>query len=230
MNNISKNIKYIYKKIHTTAYDINRNPNDIKLIVVTKNQTIDSIKIAVSLKQNNFGENYAQEAFKKIQWFRKHTTDNLVWHFIGIMQSNKSRIIAENFDWCHTLTSPKLVYKLNSQRPKTMDYLNVLIQININNDKSRSGVYTIDNMLNLAKIINHCPNLKLRGIMSMSIPPKNFEKQLLQFKQAYIFFQQLKIRYTYVDTLSLGMSDDIIAAIHAGSNLLRIGTAIFGSR
>lgn len=230
MNNIQKNLKCLYKKIHTIAHNVNRNPKDIQLVVVTKNQSINNIRIALSLKQYNFGENYAQEALKKIQWFQKNTTDKLIWHFIGIIQSNKSRIIAENFDWCHTVTSSKLVYRLNRQRPNNLNYLNVLIQINVNNHNSRAGIHNIKCMLELAKIINHCSKLKLRGIMFMSIPSEHFAEQLDQFKKAYTFFQHLKNEYKHADTLSLGISNDMTAAIYAGSNLIRIGTAIFGSR
>lgn len=230
MNNIKKNIALIYKKIHTAAHNIHRNPNDIKLIMVTKNQSINTIKAALSLKNNNFGENYAQEAFKKISWFQKNTTDKLIWHFIGILQSNKSRIIAENFDWCHTITSSKLIYRLHTQRPKTLDCLNVLIQINISDNTSKSGICTTEHMLKLANIINYYPRLKLRGIMAISVPIQDFKQQLLQFKKAHIFFKQLKTAYSYVDTLSLGMSDDITAAIYSGSNLVRVGRTIFGTR
>lgn len=230
MQNILENIKNINQKICTIAHSLNRNPNDITLVIVTKNQSINSINLAISAKQNNFGENYAQEALKKIQWFKNNTKYKIIWHFIGILQSNKTKIIAEYFDWCHTLTSSKLIYKLQSQRPENLNNLNVLIQINISHNQSRSGVSTIDNMLKLAKIINNCSKLKLRGIMSILTPSYNFETQLFQFKKAYIFFKQLKTQYKYVDTLSLGMSNDMIPAIYAGSNLIRIGTAIFTSK
>lgn len=230
MDNISKNIKRVYKKIYIAAHHANKDPNTIKLVAVTKNQSIHAIKSALSIKQNNFGENYAQEALKKIQWFQKNTTDKLIWHFIGTLQSNKSKIIAENFDWCHTITSAKLIYKLHVQRPKILNYLNVLIQINISDNPHRSGIYTTNCLLMLAEKIHHCSRLKLRGIMAMSVFTKDFEKQLLQFKKANVFFQKLKNEYPHIDTLSLGMSNDFIAAIYAGSNLVRIGTDIFGCR
>lgn len=230
MNNIQYNIKKLRATINIAAHDSNRNANHIKCVAVTKHQSIHSIITAIDLKQNDFGENYAQEALKKIHWFKKNIKNKLTWHFIGAVQSNKSRIIAENFDWCHTITSDKLIHRLNIQRPNTLNALNILIQINTNDNKFQYGVHTIDHMLQLAKIIQHYPNLQLRGIMAMSTPKKNFTQQLCQFKKSYLFFKQLKMKYAYVDTLSLGMSDDIIAAIHAGSNLIRIGTGIFGSR
>lgn len=232
MNDIKKNIKFIYKTICTAAHHVNRDPLDIKLIAVTKNQSIDNIKTAISLKQKNFGENYAQEALQKIQWFKKNTTDRIIWHFIGTVQSNKSRIIAEHFDWCHTICSAKLIYRLHHQRPSILNHLNVLIQINVSDDQNRSGISTIDDMLKLAKIIHQSFKLKLRGIMSMSSSSysNDFNTQLIQFKKAHIFFQQLQAQYSYIDTLSLGMSNDIIPAVYAGSTLVRIGTTIFGSR
>lgn len=231
MNNIQNNIKKIYHKISITNCNTNQKSKKITLVLVTKNQSINSIKTAISFKQINFGENYVQESLPKINWFKKNIKQKLTWHFIGTIQSNKTKIISENFDWCHTVTSDKVIHQLNRHRPQELNRLNVLIQINVSNDQNRHGISTLDQMYELAKIINHCPKLKLRGIMSMSNPfTTDFKKQLIQFKTAYFFFQKLKTKYLYIDTLSMGMSNDMTAAIYAGSNLIRIGKSIFSSK
>ncbi|ADV33649.1 pyridoxal phosphate enzyme [Candidatus Blochmanniella vafra str. BVAF] len=227
---IQKQLNHIHNQIHIAAHNVNRNPQNIQLIAVTKNQSINTIKKSIFYGQRNFGENYVQEALKKICWFRTHIPDKISWHFIGSIQSNKIRIIAENFDWCHTISNEKSIYHLNKHRPKKLSQLNTLIQINISGNHNKSGIITIEQMLKLATTIYQCSKLKLRGIMSMSIPKSEFKQQMIQFKKVYTFFKRLQNICPHVDTLSLGMSNDILPAIYSGSNLLRIGTSIFETK
>ena len=159
---------------------------------------------------------------------RPGNTD-LQWHFIGPLQSNKSRLVAEHFDWCHTIDRLRIATRLSDQRPMEMPALNVLIQINISDENSKSGI-TLGELEALAADVAALPRLTLRGLMAIPAPESSYERQFAVAQQMAVAFEALKARYNTVDTLSLGMSDDMEAAIAAGSTMVRIGTAIFGAR
>ncbi|AKC59820.1 YggS family pyridoxal phosphate-dependent enzyme [Blochmannia endosymbiont of Polyrhachis (Hedomyrma) turneri] len=227
MNDIPNNLQKIHCQIDTFAKNYNRNKKDISMLIATKTQTISNIKKAIDMKEKNFGENYVQEGIEKIQYFKKTIKYNkLIWHYIGSIQSNKTRYIAEYFDWCHTIDNAHIAYRLNKQRPTTLPPLNVLIQINIDSEPTKSGIHP-NQLKNLSNIINIYPRLHLRGIMCIPKHETKFHKQLVTFNNMKKIFDTLKQTTQNIDTLSMGMSDDIEAAISAGSTLIRIGKAIF---
>ena len=165
----------------------------------------------------------------KIRYFQEQGKTALQWHFIGPLQSNKSRLVAEHFDWCHTVDRLRIATRLNDQRPAEMPALNVLIQINISDENSKSGI-ALSELDALAAEVAELPRLSLRGLMAIPAPESSYERQFAVAQQMAVAFEALKARYNTVDTLSLGMSDDMEAAIAAGSTMVRIGTAIFGAR
>nr|CBA73650.1 amino acid racemase [Arsenophonus nasoniae] len=202
-------------------------PEDITLLAVSKTKSCDAIQEAIDAGQYQFGENYLQEGIEKIAYFR-HKQD-LIWHFIGALQSNKSRLVAEHFDWCHTIDRLKIAQRLNNQRPINKTPLNVLIQINISDEISKSGIAP-EELDKLAAEIVLLPNLKLRGLMAIPAPNNELSQQISIFRSMENLFNQLKKQYPNIDTLSMGMTADLDIAIAWGSTLVRIGTAIFGSR
>ncbi len=151
------------------------------------------------------------------------------WHFIGPLQSNKSRLVAEHFAWCHTVDRLKIAQRLNDQRPDSLPPLKVLIQVNISDENSKSGIM-LEDLTELAQQVAALPRLQLRGLMAIPAPESDYARQLAVCQRMADAFRELKQRYPDVDTLSLGMSDDMEAAIAAGSTMVRIGTAIFGAR
>lgn len=165
----------------------------------------------------------------KIRYFQEQGNTDLQWHFIGPLQSNKSRLVAEHFDWCHTIDRLRIATRLNDQRPAEMPALNVLIQVNISDENSKSGI-ALSELDALAAEVAELPRLTLRGLMAIPAPESSYERQFAVAQQMAVAFEALKARYNTVDTLSLGMSDDMEAAIAAGSTMVRIGTAIFGAR
>ncbi|GHD94481.1 YggS family pyridoxal phosphate enzyme [Pseudocitrobacter faecalis] len=179
--------------------------------------------------QRAFGENYVQEGVEKIRFFQDKGITDLQWHFIGPLQSNKSRLVAEHFDWCHTVDRLKIATRLSEQRPAHLPPLNVLIQVNISDEQSKSGIEP-EAVDALAAEVSALPNLCLRGLMAIPAPETEYDKQFAVAQQMAVAFARLKTHYPTVDTLSLGMSDDMEAAIAAGSTMVRIGTAIFGAR
>ncbi|MGP4123236.1 MAG: YggS family pyridoxal phosphate-dependent enzyme [Sodalis sp. (in: enterobacteria)] len=230
MSTIEKNLQRVHQQIRTAAENCGRDPQQITLLAVSKTKLLTAIEAAIAAGQRAFGENYVQESIEKIGWFRDRSEGAaLIWHFIGRLQSNKSRLVAENFDWCHTLDRPQLARLLNDQRPAERAALNVLIQVNITGEMTKAGILP-EQMLTLAAFIADCPRLRLRGLMAIPTPESDFQRQLAVFKCMYDLYEALQRLYPDVDTLSLGMTDDMPAAIAAGSTLVRIGTAIFGAR
>lgn len=199
------------------------------LLAVSKTKPASAIAEAIDAGQRAFGENYVQEGVDKIQHFREARVEGLTWHFIGPLQSNKSRLVAEHFDWCHTVDRLRIATRLNEQRPDAMAPLNVLIQVNISDEQSKSGI-ALSELDALAAAVAALPRLRLRGLMAIPAPEKEYARQFAVASEMAAAFATLKARYPTVDTLSLGMSDDMEAAIAAGSTMVRIGTAIFGAR
>ena len=229
MNNIAHNLAQVRDKISAAATRCGRASEEITLLAVSKTKPASAIAEAIDAGQRAFGENYVQEGVDKIRYFQEQGNTGLQWHFIGPLQSNKSRLVAEHFDWCHTIDRLSIATRLNDQRPAEMPALNVLIQINISDENSKSGI-ALSELDALAAEVDALPRLTLRGLMAIPAPESSYERQFAVAQQMAVAFEALKARYETVDTLSLGMSDDMEAAIAAGSTMVRIGTAIFGAR
>lgn len=229
MNDIAHNLAQVRDKISAAATRCGRASEEITLLAVSKTKPASAIAEAIDAGQRAFGENYVQEGVDKIRYFQEQGKTDLQWHFIGPLQSNKSRLVAEHFDWCHTVDRLRIATRLNDQRSAEMPALNVLIQINISDENSKSGI-ALSELDALAAEVAALPRLSLRGLMAIPAPESSYERQFAVAQQMAVAFEALKARYNTVDTLSLGMSDDMEAAIAAGSTMVRIGTAIFGAR
>ncbi|XKM12748.1 YggS family pyridoxal phosphate-dependent enzyme [Orbaceae bacterium ac157xtp] len=230
MTTIEQNIQQIQQRIINTAQNCDRDPKQIQLLAVSKTKPVTLIEEAIQAGQRQFGENYVQEGVDKINYFAQHHPKlDLIWHFIGPLQSNKTKQVAEHFGWIHTIDRLKIAQRLNDQRPAHLPKLNVLIQINISDEQSKSGIAP-NELFDLAKALQSLPNLKLRGLMAIPKPESNPEKQLIAFNHMQQLYKQLQQQYTDIDTLSMGMSNDMQTAIYAGSTMVRIGTALFGAR
>lgn len=203
----------------------------VTLLAVSKTKPFADILKAYHAGQRQFGENYVQEGVEKIQLAQQQNLNDITWHLIGPLQSNKTRIVAEHFDWVQTIDRVKIAERLSQQRPDHLQPLQVLIQINISDENSKSGI-TPQQMEELAQQIINLPKLQLRGLMAIPAPTEDINQQTAVFNQMKVLLQQLQQRFPQqkIDTLSMGMSDDMQTAIACGSTMVRIGTAIFGKR
>lgn len=227
---IKKNIEHLTEQIAKIASACERDPSSVTLLAVSKTKPVSAIQEAIAAGLTEFGENYVQEGVEKVTFFKQTQPEQvLCWHFIGPIQSNKTRPVAESFDWVHTIDRAKIAERLNAQRPDELRSLQVLIQVNISNQASKSGVAP-NEVFALAKLITSLPKLCLRGLMCIPEPTDDPIKQKEIFAKMAHIGQQLSEIYPSVDTLSMGMSDDMTAAIETGSTMIRIGTAIFGRR
>lgn len=222
---ISENLSRIQQQIEQISAEYQR--ENVRLLAVSKTKPVQAIEEAIRAGQCAFGENYVQEGVEKIAYFSGNKL--LEWHFIGPLQSNKSRLVAEHFDWIQTVDRFKIAERLNDQRPEHLPPLNVLIQINISDESSKSGIQP-EEMFSLAEKITQFPRLKLRGLMAIPKPESEPEQQKIALRKMKDLFNRLQQRFDSVDTLSMGMSDDVASAIECGSTMVRIGTAIFGER
>ena len=229
MNDIAHNLAQVRDKISAAASRCGRASEEVTLLAVSKTKPASAVAEAIAVGQRAFGENYVQEGVEKILHFRETGVEGLQWHFIGPLQSNKSRLVAEHFDWCHTVDRLRIASRLSEQRPAHLPPLNVLIQVNISDEESKSGV-SLAEIDALADAIVELKGVTLRGLMAIPAPESDYVRQFAVAGQMAVAFTRLKTRYPTVDTLSLGMSDDMDAAIAAGSTMVRIGTAIFGAR
>ncbi|WP_459858639.1 YggS family pyridoxal phosphate-dependent enzyme [Citrobacter sedlakii] len=229
MNDIAHNLAQVRDKISAAASRCGRASEEVTLLAVSKTKPASAIEEAIATGQRAFGENYVQEGVEKIRHFQAQGVEGLQWHFIGPLQSNKSRLVAEHFDWCHTIDRLRIAARLSEQRPAELPPLNVLIQINISDENSKSGI-SLEALDALAAEVVELPHLRLRGLMAIPAPESDYVRQFEVARQMAVAFAGLQARYPDVDTLSLGMSDDMDAAIAAGSTMVRIGTAIFGAR
>ncbi len=203
-----------------------RPSGSVQLLAVSKTIPAEIIRHAAQLGQQAFGENYQQEALEK----QAHLSDlNLCWHFIGPLQSNKSRAIAEKFSWLQSLDRLKLAQRLSDQRPKNMAPLNVCLQVNISAEQSKSGVMP-DELSRLATAVTELPGLTLRGLMALPAPCNNADQQHRVFSSVHELYQGLIDEGHQLDTLSMGMSGDLEAAVAEGATIVRIGSALFGAR
>jgi hypothetical protein len=187
---------------------------------------VTDILAAVRCGQQCFGENYVQEAIPKIQALQAQA---LEWHFIGALQSNKTRLIAEHFDWVQSLDSLQHARRLSTQRPATLPPLNVCIQVNISQEAQKSGV-TLAEVAGIVQAVAELPHLRLRGLMALPIYSATFEQQRQPFRALYAVYTQLQASGLVLDTLSMGMTADMMAAIAEGATLVRVGSGIFGAR
>ena len=226
MPNIQKNLVSLKIQIAACEEKFQRKNGSVTLLAVTKNQALDAISQAVAAGQLAFGENYLQEALPKIAYFSEK---NLEWHFIGPIQSNKTKKIAEHFSWVHSVASIKIAKRLNDQRPAHLPPLHVCIEVNISHEQTKAGV-DFDSILALADYCAGMPRLKLRGLMAIPAPQNNFTEQRTEFHKLVVLYKFLNEKNFMLDTLSMGMSDDWEAAIAEGATMIRIGTAIFGAR
>lgn len=213
----------ILQRIRQAERDYHRPPGSVRLLAVTKGRDIQTIQLAVAAGQTAFGENYLQEALGKIQALAPL---NLEWHFIGTLQSNKTRAVTENFSWVHSVNRFKIAQRLSQQRPERLPPLNICLEVNISEERSKSGM-PVNELADLALQVRNLPRLRLRGLMVIPERVAGFQQQLILYKKVYTLQKQLIDRGCVLDTLSMGMSNDFEAAIAAGSTLVRIGTAIF---
>ncbi|MBB1389953.1 YggS family pyridoxal phosphate-dependent enzyme [Shewanella sp. SG44-6] len=228
MTTIADRISIAQSRINQAAQNCSRSSAEISLLAVSKTKPISDIIAAYQAGQRLFGENYVQEGETKITALQADYPD-IEWHFIGPLQSNKSKIVAEHFDWMHTLSRDKIAQRLHEQRPSNKPPLNVCIQVNISQEESKSGVNAED-VATLALTINSLSQLTLRGLMAIPTATNDEQIQQQEFAQLKQLFDQLKQQYPSVDTLSMGMSNDMDIAIANGSTMVRIGSAIFGER
>jgi len=226
MQNIEKNLARIKQQIEQAATDFDRKTSNISLLAVSKRKPASDLRSAYNYGQRDFGENFLQEAQQKM---RELADLDIVWHFIGPVQSNKTRALAESFDWVHCVDRVKIAQRLNNHRPESMPPLNICIQVNIDLEASKSGVAP-DDIIALAEAIRHLPQIKLRGLMTIPAQRSDFKSQREPFAKLKQALQDLQQHGLDCDTLSMGMSHDMQAAIAEGSTLVRIGTAIFGER
>lgn len=230
MSNIQQNIEHISSLIHSAQQKCGRAPDSVQLLAVSKTKPLTDIIEAAKAGQVAFGENYVQEGVDKVQKIQEVAPElKLEWHFIGPIQSNKTKPVAESFDWVHTIDRAKIAQRLNDQRPTNKEPIQVLIQVNTSGESSKSGT-TENEVFQLAELISSLPNLTLRGLMSIPASVSDYQSQLRAFQQLATMQQKLSEKFDHIDTLSMGMSGDMQAAIEAGSTMVRIGTAIFGAR
>ena len=225
---IVEHIAKVRQQVEQSCHKFARNPTEIKILAVSKTQPAAAVREAWQAGLQAFGENYLQEALQKQQELQDL---DLEWHFIGPVQSNKTRDLAAHFDWLHTLDRFKIARRLSEQRPEQLPPLQVLIQVNISQEASKSGVAPSD-VLVLAEQVQALPQLELRGLMCIPEATDDETEQRRAFAQMQALFQRLQMAFPQarLDILSMGMSGDLQAAIAEGSTLVRIGTAIFGAR
>ena len=226
MTTIASNLQAVRKTIAAAAVNAGRNANDVNLLAVSKTFAPDLLREAYQAGQACFAESYVQEALNKIAALQDLPIE---WHYIGPIQSNKTRAIAENFAWVHSVDRLKIAERLSEQRPAHLPPLQICLQVNISMEASKSGV-PLDEVSALAHAIAKLPNLRLRGLMAVPAPVDDVVAQRLPFAQLRKLLDQLNQQGLQLDTLSMGMSHDFVAAITEGATIVRIGTAIFGDR
>lgn len=227
---ITQNVQQVSALIAEAARGVGRDPESVTLLAVSKTFGPDAVIEAAEAGQTAFGENYLQEALDKQQSVKTLRPDLVLeWHFIGPIQSNKTRPIAEHFEWAHAVDREKIARRLSEQRPPNLPPLNICLQVNVSGEDSKSGVVPTE-VLALAQAVTTLPGLRLRGLMAIPEPAEDVESQRKPFALLRALQQQLTEAGIPTDTLSMGMSADMDAAIAEGATIVRIGTAIFGKR
>jgi pyridoxal phosphate enzyme (YggS family) len=236
MNSIAVNLVQVRNRIELAALAAKREPEEIELLAVSKTFPASAVEEAMHAGQSAFGENYVQEGVEKIIQLEK-LRPWLIWHFIGPLQSNKTREVAEHFDWVHSVDRLKIAERLSAQRGEfaNLAELQLCVQVNVSEEDSKSGVLLAEAQA-LCDAISKLPNIVLRGLMAIPAPNPNPKSQREAFAAVRDCFQKIQSNraldpsYQFFDTLSMGMSDDLEAAIAEGSTMVRVGTAIFGKR
>jgi PLP dependent protein len=221
---VHSRLKHILAQIRQAEIAYQRKPESVLLLAVSKTQSAKNIAAAYQAGQRHFGESYCQEALKKQQ---ELSAFDITWHFIGPIQSNKTKALATHFAWVHSVDSLKIAQRLSEQRPSTLPPLNICLQVNISGEQSKSGI-TLNELPQLCELVAGLPNIRLRGVMAIPMPERDFELQRLPYK---ILYQAVaRIDNPELDTNSFGMSGDLNAAIAESATIVRIGTALFGVR
>lgn len=223
---LKKNLEMIQQRILVAQQNAHRTPGSVSLLAVSKTQAIAQIAQLFALGQKDFGENYVQEALPKIQALSDYS---LVWHFIGPVQSKKAKDIAQHFSWVHTISRHKEAQLLSNARASQLPALNLCIQVKLDNSPTKGGIFPQD-VPELVDAIKTLPRLSLRGLMALPPVGKDFEQQRHYFKMVRDLFEALNQKGANLDTLSMGMTQDLEAAIAEGSTLVRVGTGLFGPR
>ena len=223
---IIEGLQTVRARIDTAARSFGRDPAGIRLLAVSKMVSAADMRIAQAMGQDCFGESYLNEALPKIAALQDLAPE---WHFIGPLQSNKTRGIAEQFDWVHSVDRLKIAQRLNEQRPRDSAPLSVCLQVNISGETTKSGL-SLDALYGLAAEIAALPNLRLRGLMAIPAPSADRHVQRAAFRRLCAAQEMLNVQGLALDTLSMGMSDDLEAAIAEGATIVRVGSAIFGAR
>ena len=228
MPDLDHNLAAVQQRIALAAQLASRDPRSVTLLAVSKTFPAEDVRAAHAAGQRMFGENYVQESLTKIEALADLRA-SLEWHFIGPLQSNKTRPVAENFDWVHSVDRLKIAQRLAEQRPAHMPPLNVCLQVNVSGEASKAGVSPAE-AAEVAHAIAVLPQLRLRGLMSIPEPAGTIDAQRLPHRQLRELFEQLRADGLELDTLSMGMSSDLEAAVLEGATIVRVGTAIFGAR
>ena len=226
MDKIKKNILEIKKNISKISLDLNRTIDSVTLMAVSKKQSSENIREAYQAGQKDFGENYLQESISKIQ--ELHDLE-IVWHYIGSIQSNKSKLIAENYDWVHSVDKISTIKKINNYRDSSKEKINICIQVNIDAEDTKSGIH-INEVEDFIKECSSMSQINIRGLMAIPKFQKDNDLKNEAFRKIKHLFDDLVKKEHKLDTLSIGMSGDYEEAIGSGSTIVRIGTAIFGER
>jgi PLP dependent protein len=227
-SHVARHLDEVRQRIAKAAADASRDASTVTLLAVSKTFPSEDVRAAFDAGQRAFGENYVQEAVAKIAELADLRSE-IEWHFIGPLQSNKTKVVAENFDWVHSVDRLKIAERLSDQRGGNMAALNVCLQVNVSGEASKSGV-TPDEALALARAVAALPHLRLRGLMAIPEPAGTLDEQRAPHRRLREIMDTLRAKGLELDTLSMGMSADIEAAILEGATLVRIGTAIFGAR
>ncbi len=226
MIRVTENLASIRNLLATAATEADRDPDSIQLLAVSKKQSLEKIVEDAAAGQRHFGENFVQEGLDRMQAV---SNPDLAWHLIGHLQSNKTRVVAEYFDWVHTIDKLKTATRLSRQRPAHMEPLNICLQVNIDAEPGKSGV-SADELRPLAMGCAELPGIRLRGLMCLPAIREGFAAQREPFARLRRLFEDLQSEGLSLDTLSMGMSGDFRAAIFEGATIVRIGTALFGER
>ena len=221
---IPNRLKEILSQIKQAERHYHRQADSVLLLAVSKTKPSSGIAVAYQAGQRHFGESYCQEALIKQRELGAYA---ITWHFIGPIQSNKTKALAAHFDWVHSVDSLNIAQRLSKQRPTNLAPLNICLQVNMSNELSKSGI-SLDELPQLCEQVALLPNIKLRGVMAIPAPEEDFERQRLPYKTLSQAINKLDC--FKLDTLSFGMSDDLIAAIAEGSTIVRVGSALFGAR
>ena len=228
MTTLEQRLADVRQRIQQACQAAGRDPARVALLAVSKLQPAQAVRQAQQAGQQAFGENYVQEALDKMAALAD-LRGAIEWHLIGPLQSNKTRVVAEAFDWVHSVDRLKIAQRLSDQRPAQLPPLNVCLQVNISGEASKSGL-SPQEVAQVAAAVAALPRLRLRGLMSIPEPAQGLQAQQAPHRALRLLLQNLNQRGLALDTLSMGMSDDLEAAVAEGSTMVRVGTAIFGAR